>query len=64
MTRIIGELIDEGAHITPEILRQTSSYRRMHISRHGTYTMDLARKHTRMDYGAAIARKIPMQSAA
>ncbi len=64
MTRIIGELIDEGAHITPEMLRQTSAYRRMHINRHGTCTMDLAKKHTRMECGVAIARKIPMQSAA
>lgn len=64
MTRIVAELIEEGEHITPEMLRATSPYRRMHINKHGTYTMDLARKHTRMEYGAAIARKIPLQAAA
>lgn len=64
MTRIVAELIEEGEHITPEMLRATSPYRRMHINRHGTYTMDLTRKHTRMEYGAAIARKIPLQVAA
>ena len=43
MTKVLGQLEDEGYEFTPAAIGALSPYRREHINRFGNYTLDLVR---------------------
>lgn len=50
ITEILQGLTKEGYQITPEILAALSPYRTQHVNRFGSYTLDLNRKVTSLNY--------------
>jgi TnpA family transposase len=59
MTRVLRELRDEGAEVTPEILGGLAPFRTAHINRFGDYTLDFRRKIGPLNSDVTI---IPMES--
>lgn len=54
MTRVLAELRQDGAQISPEVLAGLSPYRTSHINRFGDYTLDLKREVAPIDFSRRI----------
>lgn len=54
MTRVLAELRQDGANISPEVLAGLSPYRTSHINRFGDYTLDLKREVEPIDFSRRI----------
>ena len=54
MTRVLAELREDGANISPEVLAGLSPYRTSHINRFGDYTLDLKREVAPIDFSRRI----------
>ncbi|ODU40551.1 MAG: transposase [Lysobacteraceae bacterium SCN 69-123] len=54
MTRVLAELRQDGANISPEVLAGLSPYRTSHINRFGDYTLDLKREVAPIDFSRRI----------
>jgi len=54
MTRVLAELRQDGASISPEVLAGLSPYRTSHINRFGDYTLDLKREVAPIDFSRRI----------
>jgi len=58
MTRVLAELRQDGANISPEVLAGLSPYRTSHINRFGDYTMDLKREVAPIDFSRRILERL------
>ena len=54
MTRVLAELRQDGAQISPDVLAGLSPYRTSHINRFGDYTLDLKREVAPIDFSRRI----------
>lgn len=59
MTRVLAELRQDGATISPEVLAGLSPYRTSHINRFGDYTLDLKREVAPIDFSRRILEPKP-----
>lgn len=58
MTRVLAELRQDGANISPEVLAGLSPYRTSHINRFGDYTLDLKREVAPIDFSRRILERM------
>lgn len=58
MTRVLAELRQDGANISPEVLAGLSPYRTSHINRFGDYTLDLKREVAPIDFSRRILERL------
>lgn len=58
MTRVLAELRQDGANISPEVLAGLSPYRTSHINRFGDYTLDLKREVAPIDFSRQILERM------
>src|SRR3546814_16158723 len=58
MTRVLAELRQDGANISPEGLAGLSPYRTSHINRFGDYTLDLKREVAPIDFSRRILERM------
>ena len=58
MTRVLAELRQDGANISPEVLAGLSPYRPSHINRFGDYTLDLKREVAPIDFSRRILERL------
>jgi TnpA family transposase len=54
MTKVLGDLADEGYPISPEVLAGTSPFRRGNINRFGTYSMNMEREVPSIEFDIPI----------
>lgn len=58
MTRVLAELRQDGASISPDVLAGLSPYRTSHINRFGDYTLDLKREVAPIDFSRRILERM------
>lgn len=63
MTRVLAELRQDGADISPEVLAGLSPYRTSHINRFGDYTLDLKREVAPIDFTRRILERMTSEEA-